>query len=68
MAYAEQTRQTANNMASDARDMAEDAYRQYKPEIERYSTQLNDMVRDKPIQSLAIAGAIAFVIGALWRK
>lgn len=68
MAYAQQTRQTANDMASDARNMAEDTYRQYKPELERYANDFAGIVKDKPIQSLAIAGAVAFVIGALWRR
>lgn len=68
MANVDQAQQTARDLAQQARDVAQDTYRQYEPEIERYRTQFNDMVRDKPIQTLAIAGAIAFALGAIWRK
>ena len=68
MAYADQTRQTASDMASEARDIVDDAYRQYKPEVERYANDFAAMVKDKPIQPLVIAGVIAFALGAVWRN
>lgn len=68
MANYDQAQQSARDLTQQARDAAQDAYRQYEPEIERYKTQLNDMVRDKPIQSLVIAGAIAFALGAIFKR
>lgn len=68
MANVDSGQQTARDLAQQARNVAQDTYRQYEPEIERYHTQFNEMVREKPIQSLAIAGAIAFALGAIWRK
>lgn len=68
MANYDQAQQSARDLTQQARDVAQDTYRQYEPEIERYKTQLNDMVRDKPIQSLVIAGAIAFALGAIFKR
>lgn len=68
MAYSDQTRQKANDLATDARGAVEDAYEQYRPEIERYTNDITAAIRDKPLQSLAIAGAIAFALGALLKR
>ena len=68
MANIDQARDMAQDTAKQVLDTIEDSYRQYKPQIERYQTDLMSTVRDKPIQSLAIAGALAFLIGAIWKK
>ncbi len=68
MANANQTKQTARDMTEQAADAAMDAYEQYKPQIERFQKDIMANVRDKPIQSLAIAAGIAFALGALMRR
>jgi ElaB/YqjD/DUF883 family membrane-anchored ribosome-binding protein len=68
MTNIDQAKHAARDVAQQAQDLAEDTYRRYQPEIERYGTQFTNIVREKPIQSLAVAGAFAFIIGALWRR
>jgi ElaB/YqjD/DUF883 family membrane-anchored ribosome-binding protein len=68
MANANQTKQTARDMTEQATDAVMDTYEQYKPQIERYQNDIMASVRDKPIQSLAIAAGIASALGALLRK
>lgn len=68
MAIANQTQQNAKDMTEQATEAVMDAYEQYKPQIERYHNDIMATVRDKPIQSLAIAAGIAFALAALMRK
>ena len=68
MANAQQTAQNARDMTEQATGAVMDAYEQYKPQIERYQDEIMASVRDKPIQSLAIAAGIAFTLGALFRR
>lgn len=68
MANAQQTTKNAKDITEQASDAVMDAYEQYKPQIERYQNDIIASVRDKPIQSLAIAAGIAFALGALMRK
>lgn len=68
MANVNQTKQTARDMTEQATDAVMDTYEQYRPQIERYQNDIMASVRDKPLQSLAIAAGIAFALGALMRK
>lgn len=68
MAIANQTKQNAKDMTDQATDAVMDAYEQYRPQIERYQNDIMASVREKPLQSLAIAAGVAFALGALMRK
>lgn len=68
MANVNHTKQTARDMTEQATDAVMDTYEQYRPQIERYQNDIMASVRDKPLQSLAIAAGIAFALGALMRK
>jgi ElaB/YqjD/DUF883 family membrane-anchored ribosome-binding protein len=54
----------ADNIAEQARiygDKAQKVAREFKPFVEK-------SMKEKPMQTLAAAAAIAFLLGALWRK
>lgn len=65
----------ADNPITQARDKIDetlDAARELKDtaaeRVEDYKTQTISSVREKPLQTLAIAAAIGFVIGAIWKS
>jgi ElaB/YqjD/DUF883 family membrane-anchored ribosome-binding protein len=58
---AKQTLDAAGDMAGDARQQVEEVAGNVKGAINR-------SVKDQPITTLLVAGAIGFVIGALWKS
>jgi ElaB/YqjD/DUF883 family membrane-anchored ribosome-binding protein len=58
---AKQTLDAASDMAGDARQQVEEVAGNVKGAINR-------SVKDQPITTLLVAGAIGFVIGALWKS
>ena len=58
---AKQTLDAASDMAGDARQQVEEVAGNVKGAINR-------SVKEQPITTLLVAGAIGFVVGALWKS
>jgi ElaB/YqjD/DUF883 family membrane-anchored ribosome-binding protein len=70
--YAERAVEGAKDYASDAADrassLAKDAYDDPERFISENREKLSTFTRENPLQALAIAAGIAFVIGAIWKR
>lgn len=70
--YTERAVEGAKDYAADAADKvsaaAQDAYNDPEKFIRDTQTDLTRYTRDNPLQALAFAAGIAFVVGALWKK
>jgi ElaB/YqjD/DUF883 family membrane-anchored ribosome-binding protein len=61
---ADRAQEMAGKVADQARqygEQAQDAARQFKPYVEQ-------SLKERPMQTLAIASVVGFVLGALWKR
>jgi ElaB/YqjD/DUF883 family membrane-anchored ribosome-binding protein len=70
--YTERAVESAKDFASDAADrvtsVAKDAYDDPERFISENREKLSSYTREKPLQALAIAAGVAFVVGAIWKR
>lgn len=71
----EEIKEAAENLYDHTKVRAQDIYegskdkiRQTQENFQEYSDEIIQMVKDKPITSLLIAGGIGFILSALLRK
>ena len=60
----DRVKDAAAEMADQARvygEKAQDAAREFKPYVEK-------SMKERPMQTLAVASVLGFVLGALWKK
>lgn len=58
----------AQDIWEDVTDASEDYYYRARDQFSNSIDDLNDCVRDKPLQSMAIVAGIGFVLGFLTRR
>lgn len=61
-------RHSAKNMAADYKNIASDYSQQIGRQVSQGMDTTADYVRDKPLQSIAIAAGVGLLIGALLRR
>lgn len=61
-------RHSAKNMAADYKNIASDYSQQFSRQVSQGMDTTADYVRDKPLQSIAIAAGVGLLIGALVRR
>ncbi len=70
--YADQAAEGAKEYATEAADrlaaVAKEAYKDPQRFIQETQEDLTRRTRENPLQTLAWAAGIGFVIGALWKK
>ncbi len=70
--YTEQATEAAKEYASEAADrvttIAKEAYENPERFIAENRDRLTKYTQEKPLEALAIAAGVAFVVGALWKR
>ena len=70
--YSEQATESSKQYASEAADrvaaVAKDAFDDPHRFAEQTKADLTRYTKDNPLQALAIAAGVAFVVGALWKR
>ena len=60
--------QKAREVGEQGKDMASEYYQQGRAQALVWQEHLEQHIREKPMQSLAIAGGIGLLLGLLWRR
>jgi ElaB/YqjD/DUF883 family membrane-anchored ribosome-binding protein len=64
----QQVRERAEELGAQAQEMASEYYQQGREQALAWERVLEDRIREKPIQSLLVAGGIGLLLGLLWRR
>lgn len=60
--------QQAQKLGEQGKDVASEYYQQGRAQVLAWQKQLEQHIREKPIQSLMIGGGIGLLLGLLWRR
>lgn len=63
-----QASELAKDIGAQAIESASEYYQQGREMVQRLEQTLETQIRDKPIQSLLIAGGIGMLLGLLWKR
>lgn len=58
----------AKELGNEAMEVASAYYQQGRDKMREWETMLETQLREKPIQSLLIAGGVGLLLGLLWRR
>lgn len=58
----------AEHLSEHGKEVASEYYQQGRQQAVAWEQQLEEQIREKPIQSLFIAGGIGLLLGILWRR
>jgi ElaB/YqjD/DUF883 family membrane-anchored ribosome-binding protein len=64
----QQVRDRAEGLGAQAQETASEYYQQGREQALAWERVLEDRIREKPIQSLLVAGGIGLLLGLLWRR
>jgi ElaB/YqjD/DUF883 family membrane-anchored ribosome-binding protein len=64
----EQVREHAEALSAQAKEVAAEYCRQGRAIAGEWQRVLEEQIREKPIQSLLVAGGIGVLVGLLWRR
>lgn len=64
----ERAGQTAEGLAARTTEQAREAGRSMQDVADNLSTAFDKSLRDQPMATLAVAAALGFVLGALWKS
>jgi ElaB/YqjD/DUF883 family membrane-anchored ribosome-binding protein len=64
----QEVRDRAEGLGAQAQEMASEYYQQGREKALAWERVLEDRIREKPIQSLLVAGGIGLLLGLLWRR
>lgn len=63
----EHAQELAEEAVKQAGESSEDTFQHYRAEAEQRRDDLVTTIRQKPLRTLAVAAAIGFVAGAIWK-
>jgi ElaB/YqjD/DUF883 family membrane-anchored ribosome-binding protein len=58
----------AQELGEQGKELASEYYQQGRDQALIWQKQLQQHIREKPLQSLAVAGGIGLLLGLLWRR